>query len=182
MFSTPGYGNTREIIPAGAITLLASGCGLANVSGVKNLFLALSVIIGFIAANSARAELDWLTDYKKAQEEAKANNKSLLINFTGSDWCPACVELQKEVFSTPQFRDYASKNFVFLEIDFPRSKPQPQEVALQNQELAARYGIEAFPSVIVVSSEGKKIGELIGYNPDVTVEMYIAELEKFRKS
>ena len=123
-----------------------------------------------------------MTDYKKAQEEAKANNKALLMDFTGSDWCPACVELQKEIFSKPEFRDYASKNFVFLEIDFPRRKPQPQEVVLQNQELAAQYGIEAFPSVIMLSRDGKKIGELIGYNPDITVEMYIAELEKFRKS
>lgn len=148
---------------------------------MKILFLALSVIIGFTATNSARAELERLTDYKKAEEEAKANNKSILINFTGSDWCPACVELQKEVFSTPEFQDYASKNLVFLEIDFPRRKPQSQEVVLQNQELAVQYGIEAFPSVIVVSSDGKKMGQLIGYNPDLTVQMYIAELERLRK-
>jgi thioredoxin-related protein len=148
---------------------------------VKNLTLALASVLGFAVTISASAEPTWLTDYKKAQEEAKASNKLLLLDFTGSDWCPPCIMLRKDVFSTREFQDYATKNFVLLEIDFPRAKPQAHEVTVQNQKLAQHYGIEVFPSVIVLNSDGKKIGELVGYDPEGGRSGYMASLEKLRK-
>ena len=153
--------------------------GVKNYRAILVMPLALGLAFsGFVA----RAETPWQTDYKKAQQEAKANNKPLLINFTGSDWCPPCKMLEKEIFSTREFKEYASKNFVLLEIDFPRRKEQSAELARQNQELAMRYHIEVFPSIIVLSSDVKKIGELLGYDPGTSVDAYIAELEKLRKS
>lgn len=123
----------------------------------------------------------WLTDYKKAQEEAKSSNKLLLMEFTGSDWCGPCILLQRQVFSSPEFQDYAKKNFVLLELDFPRAKTQPHEMVVQNQELADRYGISVFPSAIILNGDGKKIGELLGYDPEGRSRGYIEELEKARK-
>src|SRR5882672_6835374 len=81
----------------------------------------------------ARAEdLKWLTDAKKAQEQAKAEKKLVLLDFTGSDWCGWCIRLNKEVFSKPEFQDYAAKNLVLVEVDFPRSKTQSAELKAQN--------------------------------------------------
>jgi thioredoxin-related protein len=130
---------------------------------------------------STPAESGWLVDYKKAQEQAKSDKKLLLLNFTGSDWCPGCIMLAREVFATEQFKDYASKNFVLVEVDFPRSRLQRPEVAEQNQTLAEHFGIQVFPTVVILNSDGKKIGGLIGYDPDAGVKGYIAELEKFKK-
>jgi protein disulfide-isomerase len=130
---------------------------------------------------STPAESGWLVDYNKAQEQAKSDKKLLLLNFTGSDWCPGCIMLAREVFATEQFKDYASKYFVLVEIDFPRSRLQRPEVAEQNQTLAERFGIQVFPTVVILNSDGKKIGGLIGYDPDAGVKGYIAELEKFKK-
>jgi protein disulfide-isomerase len=129
----------------------------------------------------SQPENRWLTDYMKAQEEAKSSNKFLLMEFTGSDWCGPCILLQREVFSSPEFQDYAKKNFVLLEVDFPRTKTQPQEVVVQNQGLAYRYGISVFPSAIILNGEGKKVGELLGYDPGGGSKGYIEELEKARK-
>jgi disulfide reductase len=130
---------------------------------------------------ASQPESRWLTDYTKAQQEAKSSNKFLLMEFTGSDWCGPCILLQRQVFSSPEFQDYAGKNFVLLELDFPRTKTQPHEVVVQNQELAHRYGISVFPSAIILNGDGKKIGELLGYDPDGGSRGYIEELEKAQK-
>jgi protein disulfide-isomerase len=130
----------------------------------------------------AEGEGPWLTDYKKAQQQAKSSQKLLLLQFTGSDWCPPCRMMQNEIFSTKEFRDYATKNFVLMEIDFPRRKAQPPEIAEQNQLLAQRYQITVFPTVIVSDADGKKIGELAGYDPSAGLPGFIADLEKIRKS
>jgi protein disulfide-isomerase len=126
------------------------------------------------------AEVNWLTDYDAAKAKAKSDNKLLLLDFTGSDWCGWCKRLNAEVFSKPQFQDYAAKNLILVELDFPRAKAQTNAVKKQNMQLASRYQIEGFPTVIVLDAEGKKVGEL-GYmegGPDV----FIAALEKLRKS
>ena len=75
------------------------------------------------AEEAAIARLDWLTDFDAARARSRAENKSLLIDFTGSDWCPPCMRLRKEVFSKPEFTDYAAKNLVLLEVDFQSAKP-----------------------------------------------------------
>jgi thioredoxin-related protein len=140
-------------------------------SGALGLAIAMSTPV--------QAGPEWLTDYKRAQQEAKASNKLLLLQFTGSDWCGWCIKLDREVFSKPEFRDYASKNLVLMEADFPRTKPQSPTVRKQNEELAAQYQILGFPTILVLNGEGQKIGEL-GYMPGGP-DAFIAELEKLRK-
>ena len=123
----------------------------------------------------------WLTDYKQAQQQAKANKKLLLINFTGSDWCGFCIVMDREVFSRPQFKDYANKNLVLMEVDFPRRKAQPPSLKFQNEQLAQKFGVEGFPTIVVLNSDGKAVGAL-GYTPGLKAESFIAQLERLRKS
>ena len=134
----------------------------------------------FISGPFASAESAWLTDYKKAQQEAKANNKLVLLDFTGSDWCGWCMKLNKEVFSQPQFKDYASKALVLLEVDFPRQKAQSAETRKQNQELAQQYQVEGFPTLVVLNGDGRKLWQHDGYFADGPAA-FIAQLEKLRK-
>ena len=70
----------------------------------------------------------WLTDMDAARKEAAERKKNLMIEFTGSDWCPPCMQLRANVFSKPDFQKEAQKNFVLLELDYPRSKEQSAEV------------------------------------------------------
>ena len=126
------------------------------------------------------AESTWLNDYKKAQQEAKASNKFLLLDFTGSDWCGWCKRLEKEILSQSQFENYARENLVLLEVDFPRAKPQSPELRKQNQELAQQYQIEGFPTIVVLNGDGQKLWQYDSYFPD-GLAAFIAQLEKLRK-
>ena len=101
------------------------------------------------------------------------------MDFTGSDWCGWCVRLEKEVFSQPEFKDYASKNLVLLELDFPRRKELSAEMMEQNQRLAMKYQIQGFPTIVVLDSSGKEIAQL-GYVRGGPAA-FIAELEKLPK-
>ena len=129
--------------------------------------------------SSVSAKPGWLTSYEQAQKEAQANHKLLLMDFTGSDWCGWCIMLDKEIFSKPEFKEYASKNLVLLELDFPRGKKMPAEITAQNERLLMKYGIQGFPTVVVFNSEGKPLGAL-GYQAGGP-QAFIAELEKLRK-
>jgi protein disulfide-isomerase len=121
----------------------------------------------------------WMTSYEEGQQEAKANNKLVLLDFTGSDWCGWCILLDREVFSKPKFKEYASKNLVLVELDFPKTKPVSDATRKQNLRLAQRYQIQGFPTIIVLNGDGQVVGEF-GYvkgGPDA----FIAVLEKLRK-
>jgi protein disulfide-isomerase len=127
---------------------------------------------------SFSAKAGWLTSYEQAQKEAQSKRKLLLMDFTGSDWCGWCIMLDKEVFSKPEFKDYASKNLVLLELDFPRMKRMPPETVAQNERLLMKYGIQGFPTVVVFDSDGKPLGAL-GYEAGGP-QVFIALLEKLR--
>lgn len=153
---------------------------LGDNSAVKIFRALLLAIAGIVlASSSARAEANWLTDFHRAQEEAKTGHKLLLINFTGSDWCGWCKRLDAEVFSKPEFADYAKQNLVLMTADFPRAKPLSSEVRQQNATLAQKFGIEGFPTIVLLNGDGKLVGAL-GYTPGGP-SAFIEELKKVPK-
>ncbi|MEM7791812.1 MAG: thioredoxin family protein [Verrucomicrobiota bacterium] len=114
----------------------------------------------------------WMTDFEAAKAKAKAENKPLLLDFTGSDWCGWCIKLDKEVFSQDAFKAYAKDSLVLVELDFPRGKEQSDALKEQNKALAEKYGIRGFPTIVVLSPEGELI-EKTGYQrggPDAYVD------------
>lgn len=108
---------------------------------------------------------DWLTDFRESTAVAAEEKRPILANFTGSDWCAPCIHLKKTVFQTEEFAEYASGNLVLLEVDFPQNVRQPEEIKRQNQELAAAFGVEGFPTLILLSPEGEEVARAVGYLP-----------------
>jgi len=149
-----------------------------HVKPFRSLLLG-SLAMVALTVGSVSAKPGWLTDFKQAQAEAKANNKLMLVDFTGSDWCGWCIKLDKEVFAKPEFQEYAKKNLVLMEVDFPRRKTLSAEQKTQNQELAARHRVQGFPTILVLDAEGKQVAEL-GYMPGGAAA-FIAELDKLQK-
>lgn len=141
--------------------------------------IAVGLFVACMLLGAGAAELQWMTDLPKAQAKAKAENKLVMMDFTGSDWCGWCIKLNKEVFSQPEFVAYAQKNLVPVEVDFPRRKQQSPELKKANQALQEKYKIEGYPTIIVLNGEGKKVGEL-GYMAGGP-KAFIAELEKLKK-
>ncbi len=131
-----------------------------------------------LASTVALAKDGWSEEYDKALAQAKADKKLVLLDFTGSDWCGWCIKLDKEVFSQAEFAEYAKKNLVLVELDFPRSKEQSKEIKAQNTKLQGEFKIQGYPTIVVLNSEGKKVGEL-GYQPGGP-KAFIAELDKLK--
>jgi thioredoxin-related protein len=107
----------------------------------------------------------WGDNYKEALATAAKENKKVLLDFTGSDWCGWCIRLKKETFDQSQFKDYADKNLVLVEVDFPQGKTLPPEVKKQNDALQEQFHIEGFPTLILLDPQGKVINQNVGYLP-----------------
>ena len=144
---------------------------------MKKILVGLYATLALMSAGAE--ELQWLTDVPKAVQQAKAENKLVLLDFTGSDWCGWCIKLNKEVFSQPEFADYAKKNLVLVEVDFPRRKEQSAELKKANQALQEKYKIEGYPTLILLNTEGKQVGQM-GYQPGGP-KPFVADLDKVKK-
>lgn len=102
---------------------------------------------------------NWLTDLSIVQAKAKEEGKPILMDFTGSNWCSWCIKLKKEVFSKSAFVDYANEHLILMTVDFPRGVKQEESLKNQNYELLDMYGVNSFPTIILVDSEGVVLGK-----------------------
>jgi thiol:disulfide interchange protein len=115
---------------------------------------SLTVGVAALSASAfATTPEGWSTDLAKAFEKAKAEKKCVLVEFTGSDWCPPCIAMRKNVFSKKEFMTAAAKKYILVELDFPKGD---KDLAEKNQPLAEKYKIEGFPTVILFTPEGKE--------------------------
>ncbi len=124
-----------------------------------------------LAVQYAHADtINWTTDYPAALEQAKKENRTLFLCFTGSDWCPWSKKMQIEILSDPQFLEQIDKNLIFVKLDYPRKRLQDEELKKQNHRLYEKFHIKSLdvgmnrglPAVILLDPNGNKIGEL-GY-------------------
>ena len=131
--------------------------------------------------------VEWLTDLPKALAQAKADKKMVFMDFTGSDWCPPCKALHKKVLTSKVFEGYAKKNLVLVVVDFPHSnsktlfKGQTEELKKANEALAKKYGIDGFPTVIVLDGDGNQLSKEVGYD-DQKPNYFIEKLQKLKKT
>lgn len=141
-----------------AITYLAAvSCGIAVLS----------------SSAFAKAPEGWVTDVDAALAQAKKEKKSVLLEFTGSDWCPPCIMMHKKVFSKKAFVDAASKDFILVHLDFPKGDPALKE---KNEPFAKQYKIEGFPTVVLLNSEGKEYNRFFASEfPDI--DPFLAHLK-----
>lgn len=121
----------------------------------------LPIVVAACVAPCFAAE-GWLTDMDAAKKQAAEQKKDLMIEFTGSDWCPPCMQLRSNVFSKPDFQKEAQKNFVLLELDYPRGKEQSKEMKAANEKLAQQYGVQGFPTIVYADASGKPFGGFVG--------------------
>lgn len=134
--------------------------------------------LALIAAASVQAEITWLTDLDQAKVVAAKEKKAILVDFTGSDWCSWCIRLKKEVFDQKAFEP-AAKDFVFVELDFPRGKQQDPAVKAKNEALAKQFSIQGFPTILLLNAQGQAFA-VTGYEEGGPAN-YLKSLEKLLK-
>jgi protein disulfide-isomerase len=145
---------------------------------MKKILIAMLAATVFWQVNAA--ESTWLTELPKAEAQAKAENKIVLVDFTGSDWCGWCIKFKKEVLDTAEFQEYAAKNVVLVELDYPLKKVQADDLKKANAALKTQYNVHGFPTLLVLDKDGKEIGRQVGYSKGGP-QAFIAKLEGFKK-
>ena len=108
----------------------------------------------------------WTDNFTAAVGKAKADKKPILALFTGSDWCPPCQNLEKNILLQPTFKDFAKKHLVTVFLDFPREAKLDDGVKKQNDSLAKKFSVEAYPTILILSADGEKeLWKEVGYTP-----------------
>ncbi len=133
------------------------------------------VTIGYANNGSENNKLVWVENLEEAVKTAKAQNKNILVNFTGSDWCIWCIRLDNEVFSQPEFVEYANKNLVLVMLDFPRKKQLSPEQDSYNRSIAMKFGIRSFPTIYLLNKDGQPVNRT-GYREGGAAE-YVKHLK-----
>jgi len=134
----------------------------------------------WLAGQALAADSQWLTSVPNATAQAKKENKLVLLDFTGSDWCGWCKKLDAETFSKSAFTDYAKKNLVLVEVDFPAHKDQSAELKAANQALQAKYHVDGYPTLVVLKPDGTVAWQQTGYLAGGP-EAMIAKLDEAKK-
>lgn len=98
----------------------------------------------------------WTSDFAAAKKQAADEKKSLLVDFTGSDWCGWCIKLNEEVFQHDPFKEGVKDKFVLVELDYPRDKSKlSEETQKQNEELRGAYAVQGYPTILLMDELGR---------------------------
>ena len=142
--------------------------------------LMLGLMAGFVLWTTGAADLYWQTDLPKAQAQARAENKLVLLDFTGADWCGWCKKLDAETFAKPEFAAYALTNLVLVVVDFPHTTPQADDLKAANKALGKKYSIQGYPTLIALKPDGTVAMQQVGYL-EGGPQALIAKLDEAKK-
>ena len=136
----------------------------------------IALIIFAAAVTLFAAPENWLTDYDAAVKQAEKEKKTLLVLFTGSDWCPGCIALNEHVLSKPEFMDFAKKNLVLVYMDSPRRTKQSDAERAMVAKLRRKLNPGPYiPTAVIVASDGRILERIVGAYPATE---YIKQIEK----
>lgn len=156
---------------------------------MRYMSLAAALVIALNFSTPVRAERpategakvgEWTMDFDAAKTLAKEKNLTLLMNFTGSDWCGWCKLMDKNVFSKDDWKNYAKDKLVLVFIDFPKDKSLvPEKRAAANKTLSEKFEVGGYPTYILLAPDGEKqIGKL-GASKDATPASFIQGIKTY---
>lgn len=131
-------------------------------------------MLGAMTLSAVAGKTGWDDDYAKSLAKAKAEGKPALLDFTGSDWCGWCMKLDDEVFTKSDFKSFAKKSLVLVELDYPQGKRLSKKVQEQNAALKDKFGVRGYPTLILVDGDGKELKRWGGYSKDFFNELKAA--------
>ena len=121
----------------------------------------------------AIAGSDWMTDIDAALAKGKTEKKAVMVEFTGSDWCPPCIMMHEKVFSQKTFTDEASKKYILVVIDIPNKDP---DLKKKNSLVMKKYSVRGVPTVILFGDDSKEFSRFSA-SQFPSVETFLTQLD-----
>jgi len=109
----------------------------------------------FMAAEEAAASFHPLA-FDAACKQAGTEGKVVFIDFY-TTWCGPCKMLDQTTWKDPSVVALLAQRTVAIKLD-----------AEKVVDLAKRYRIEAYPTLLVLKPDGTEIDRLVGYRPAAT--------------
>ena len=135
--------------------------------------------IALFACSIAGYAQEWKTDLDQALREASASNRNVLLFFTTAQDCERCMQLEKNVLQSAEFKDYAKDNYVLVKQDFKLDEAKDME---KNLLIVEKYNKDGFfPLVVVINKSAKILGQIGAYNNESPQE-YLVRLQSIKKS
>ncbi len=103
--------------------------------------------------------------FEEALAKAKAENKLVFMDCYTS-WCGPCRMMDKDVFPLAEAGNYFNPRFVCIKKDMEKG---------EGPELAKRYKVSAFPTMLILNPEGEVLHTILGARD---VNRLIEEAEK----
>ncbi|HMK07304.1 MAG TPA: thioredoxin family protein [Flavobacterium sp.] len=143
-----------------------------------NLFVFL-----FFASLSHVMAQEWSENLDQAFNEAAAQNKKVLLFFSVPEHCDNCMKLEKNVFMSEEFREFAKMNYVLVKIDFsPRSDTSSAESIRQNLLIVEKYNKDGFfPYVVLLNKDAKILGKS-GVYKNENPQQFLSLLNSYSKT
>lgn len=118
-------------------------------------YLAIALIITSASSLTAE-EVSFSTgSYQEILDLAKQGNKIVMIDFI-TDWCKWCIETDRKVYTNPEVAAFANANQINWKIDAEKG---------EGPDLAKKYGVKGFPTIVFTNPEGEEIDRIYGYVP-----------------
>ncbi|MEC7771699.1 MAG: thioredoxin family protein [Bacteroidota bacterium] len=143
----------------------------------KIIYILLFASFGMLQAQQ------WQENFDDALAKASAEDKPIVLVFSGSDWCAPCIRLKRHIFDSDEFKAYALEHYVMYDADFPRKKKNqlPEEKLNVNKSLAEKYNPRGYFPLVVVMDKDQNVLGTTGFVARTSPEKYIKTLNKFLK-
>lgn len=128
---------------------------------ITSIAVIFSLLLGALSAHAGKD--GWPTNFDDALAKAKAEGKHILLEFHGSDWCPPCIKLNKEVFTQDAWKSFADAELVLVDADFPRKFELPEGQLDHNNALAKKFEVQYFPTILIIDGNGEVLDQIVGF-------------------
>jgi len=147
---------------------------------MKKVLLLFFLLALPLWAGESDQESLWLTSLEAAKEQLADSDKTILLYFSGSDWCRPCIQLKKKVLESEAFKAYAAENLAMVLLDFPAKKKNKlsDEQTAYNEKMAERFNEKgAFPLVVLLNKDEEILSTYSGYREE-SPEDYINTIKE----
>ncbi len=98
--------------------------------------------------------------HENAAAAARSAGRPVLYDFTAA-WCGPCHRLDAEGWGDPQIASLVNKSYLPARVVDREREDGKNPPAIE--ELERRYSVNAFPTLVVATSDGRLIAKLQGY-------------------